>query len=106
MHHVTAASQLAGSVAEEAADRNVSEVRWTICSLRVSACDSWDTWAADDTVLVWKCLHDEASRYLVKSKVEKPKMHVNATSAFNVNYTRSPAIAEGPRDAGVPVEIW
>jgi len=21
-------------------------------------------------------------------------------------YTRSPAIAEGPRDAGVPVEIW
>jgi len=22
------------------------------------------------------------------------------------NWTRSPAIAEGPRDAGVPVEIW
>ena len=22
------------------------------------------------------------------------------------NKTRSPAIAEGPRDAGVPVEIW
>jgi len=21
-------------------------------------------------------------------------------------HTRSPAIAEGPRDAGVPVEIW
>jgi len=24
----------------------------------------------------------------------------------NTNLTRSPAIAEGPRDAGVPVEIW
>jgi len=24
----------------------------------------------------------------------------------NGNVTRSPAIAEGPRDAGVPVEIW
>jgi len=23
-----------------------------------------------------------------------------------IMYTRSPAIAEGPRDAGVPVEIW
>jgi len=24
----------------------------------------------------------------------------------HLNLTRSPAIAEGPRDAGVPVEIW
>jgi len=28
--------------------------------------------------------------------------HVEAT----VQDTRNPAIAEGPRDAGVPVEIW
>jgi len=27
-------------------------------------------------------------------------------SAAKFHYTRSPAIAEGPRDAGVPVEIW
>jgi len=26
--------------------------------------------------------------------------------AFKLYKTRSPAIAEGPRDAGVPVEIW
>jgi len=25
---------------------------------------------------------------------------------WRVRGTRSPAIAEGPRDAGVPVEIW
>jgi len=25
---------------------------------------------------------------------------------FRLNSTRNPAIAEGPRDAGVPVEIW
>ena len=28
------------------------------------------------------------------------------TTALNSDVTRSPAIAEGPRDAGVPVEIW
>jgi len=27
-------------------------------------------------------------------------------SAAKFHYTRNPAIAEGPRDAGVPVEIW
>jgi len=26
--------------------------------------------------------------------------------ALRTVYTRNPAIAEGPRDAGVPVEIW
>jgi len=26
--------------------------------------------------------------------------------AYCIRKTRSPAIAEGPRDAGVPVEIW
>ena len=25
---------------------------------------------------------------------------------LSIDTTRSPAIAEGPRDAGVPVEIW
>ena len=28
------------------------------------------------------------------------------TSVYIPNDTRSPAIAEAPRDAGVPVEIW
>ena len=28
------------------------------------------------------------------------------TRCLSSNSTRSPAIAEGPRDAGVPVEIW
>jgi len=27
-------------------------------------------------------------------------------TTHKINTTRSPAIAEGPRDAGVPVEIW
>jgi len=25
---------------------------------------------------------------------------------MKMDFTRNPAIAEGPRDAGVPVEIW
>jgi len=29
-----------------------------------------------------------------------------AESASERIFTRSPAISEGPRDAGVPVEIW
>ena len=32
--------------------------------------------------------------------------HLHATFTTLLNITRSPAIAEGPRDAGVPVEIW
>jgi len=28
------------------------------------------------------------------------------TTQLNSTITRNPAIAEGPRDAGVPVEIW
>jgi len=31
-------------------------------------------------------------------------MHIG--HKFKTSYTRNPAIAEGPRDAGVPVEIW
>ena len=31
---------------------------------------------------------------------------MEANSGYSVYTTRSPAIAEGPRDAGVPVEIW
>ena len=31
---------------------------------------------------------------------------LNKAQDATVDITRSPAIAEGPRDAGVPVEIW
>jgi len=34
-------------------------------------------------------------------------MHAMYSQTQNNTYTtRNPAIAEGPRDAGVPVEIW
>jgi len=29
-----------------------------------------------------------------------------STMTLSATSTRNPAIAEGPRDAGVPVEIW
>jgi len=32
-------------------------------------------------------------------------LHIN-DNLYSPEYTRNPAIAEGPRDAGVPVEIW
>jgi len=36
-------------------------------------------------------------------------LHTSCTNKlclYHNRHTRSPAIAEGPRDAGVPVEIW
>ena len=38
--------------------------------------------------------------------VDKSRIRQLAASQMPPNRTRSPAIAEGPRDAGVPVEIW
>jgi len=32
--------------------------------------------------------------------------YVTKLTHFLIKSTRNPAIAEGPRDAGVPVEIW
>ena len=43
---------------------------------------------------------------------ENPEVYCTLNCAMNFviniisSKTRSPAIAEGPRDAGVPVEIW
>jgi len=41
-----------------------------------------------------------------KYAVNSASMHVSRLCGLMQMSTRSPAIAEGPRDAGVPVEIW
>jgi len=39
-------------------------------------------------------------------KFEMPSFTRSKDMTGAQNLTRNPAIAEGPRDAGVPVEIW
>jgi len=38
--------------------------------------------------------------------MSEPNPLSETVHAYMRDATRSPAIAEGPRDAGVPVEIW
>jgi len=54
--------------------------------------------------------HQTQNIYLQKER-KKMSQLTYSVSAFMVYFpqdydTRNPAIAEGPRDAGVPVEIW
>ena len=52
-----------------------------------------------------KRLKEWSERWQLKFNSDKCKvMHIG--HKFKTSYTRNPAIAEGPRDAGVPVEIW
>ena len=47
--------------------------------------------------------------YTVRTSTEVQTITAVDTAQYllsNAKHTRSPAIAEGPRDAGVPVEIW
>ena len=37
---------------------------------------------------------------------KKQSRYLGLTIGLRIVNTRNPAIAEGPRDAGVPVEIW
>jgi len=43
---------------------------------------------------------------LIEHKVELTQREPVRCKVYPTPYTRNPAIAEGPRDAGVPVEIW
>jgi len=72
---------------------------------------------ANDERVVWR--HVSIFSYLQRASALPlfSKMHhttykfmlnyiIQSSTIIKLVYTRSPAIAEGPRDAGVPVEIW
>ena len=54
--------------------------------------------------------HDKCTTTTERSEHDKVKLGLAVTYRVDIKTpiggTRSPAIAEGPRDAGVPVEIW
>jgi len=52
-----------------------------------------------------KCLLLNACSLINKFDIFEAIVNV-LDAGLKVVLTRSPAIAEGPRDAGVPVEIW
>jgi len=49
-------------------------------------------------------LHKSVEDNIQPDKMDKYQLSL--TKLHAASWTRSPAIAEGPRDAGVPVEIW
>ena len=48
----------------------------------------------------------EKSRYLGNGLTDRHEILKISRWRMTAILTRNPAIAEGPRDAGVPVEIW